>query len=114
MAGTIGAEEGALDAGAKAALAASAAIRRTSNDVEREVEATRGRWVGVGSDQFRALMKQWDEKTEAMIKVLDQLAADLTDVADALILRVMKAVPTPDKPLAHSAEEAAAKDKRGS
>jgi len=33
--------------------------------------------------------------------------------ADALILRVMKAVPTPDKPLAHSAEEAAAKDKRG-
>lgn len=77
MAGTIGAEEGALDAGAKAALAASAAIRRTSNDVEREVEATHGRWVGVGSDQFRALMKQWDEKTEAMIKVLDQLAADL-------------------------------------
>jgi WXG100 family type VII secretion target len=77
MAETIGAEEGAIKAGAQAAIAASAAIRRTSDQVQNEVESTRGRWVGVGSDQFRALMAQWDEKTEAMIKVLDQLAEDL-------------------------------------
>lgn len=74
---TIGAQEGALKAGADAALAASASIRRTSDQVQSEVEATRGRWVGAGAEEFRGLMAQWDEKTESMIKVLDNLAEAL-------------------------------------
>ena len=77
MAETIGAEEGALKAGANAALAASASIRRTSDEVEREVEGTRGRWTGLGADEFRGLMLQWDQKTEAIVKVLDNLAEAL-------------------------------------
>lgn len=73
----IGADEGALKAGADAAVQAGGTIRRLSNDVEQAVEATRGRWVGAGAEEFRSLMRQWDEKTESMIKVLDQLAEAL-------------------------------------
>jgi WXG100 family type VII secretion target len=74
---TMGAQEGALKAGADAALAASASIRRTSDQVQGEVENTRSRWVGLGADEFRSLMSQWDEKTESMVKVLDNLAEAL-------------------------------------
>lgn len=74
---TIGAQEGALKAGADAVLAARAAIRRSSDQVQGEVDGTRGRWVGRGSDEFRALMAEWDAKTETMLKVLDNLAEAL-------------------------------------
>lgn|SRR6478736_6569796 len=77
MADLIGAEEGALKAGANAALTASAAIRRASAAVESEVDSTRGRWTGMGADQFRGLMKEWDDKTEAIVKILDNLAESL-------------------------------------
>ena len=74
---TIGAQEGALKAGADAVVAARGAIRRSSDQVQTEVDGTRGRWVGRGSDEFRALMAEWDAKTENMLKVLDTLAEAL-------------------------------------
>ena len=77
MADTIGAEEGALKAGANAAIAASGAIRGISGKVEGEVNATRGRWTGLGADEFRGLMQEWDRKTESIVKILDNLAEAL-------------------------------------
>lgn len=71
---TIGAGEGALKAGADAVLEARAAIKNKANEVRDQVDATRGRWVGQGSEDFRALMSQWDAKAENMLKVLDNLA----------------------------------------
>lgn len=77
MADTIGAEEGALKAGATAALTASSAIRTISGQVQGEVDGTRGRWTGLGADQFRGLMGDWDLKTESIVKILDNLAEAL-------------------------------------
>ncbi|MFO1328021.1 MAG: MoxR family ATPase [Rubrivivax sp.] len=51
-----------------------------------------------------------DVMRHRLVLSYEALAEGLTP--DALILRVMKAIPTPDKPLAHSAEEAAAAEKR--
>jgi WXG100 family type VII secretion target len=74
---TIGAQEGALKAGADAVVHAGAAIRKASDEVRNQVLATNGRWVGRGSDDFRQLMGEWDAKTERMIKVLDSLGEAL-------------------------------------
>jgi|GEM_PF-590293 Uncharacterized protein conserved in bacteria len=73
----IGADEGALKAGADAAVEAGSTIRRLSDDVEKAVEGTHGRWIGAGAEEFRSLMRQWDQKTESMIVTLDNLAEAL-------------------------------------
>jgi len=74
---TIGAQEGALKAGADAVLEARAAIKRASDQVQEQVQSTQGRWVGTGAEGFRALMGEWDAKTERMLKVLDNLGEAL-------------------------------------
>lgn len=73
----IGAQEGALKAGADAVVEARSAIRKASDLVQDQVLATNGRWVGRGAEDFRGLMREWDAKTERMLRVLDTLGEAL-------------------------------------
>ena len=72
----ISAEEGALRKGADAVRDARGAIASRKRQVADEVLAA-SYWKGKAADDFQALMRNWDEKAEGLLKTLDGLETAL-------------------------------------